>query len=449
MFLESRVLLRASNEAKNTIRTLIGRIRLLEKVGKEEDAFFLVKRSIEAKKIAPPIAPLFNALIIAGAGNRNLQMAVDSFQLMCKSDVPPDSSTYVALLNAYANVACSKESVRFLPEAKKRHYLTKMLDIYEQADAHRLLAPEVFNVMLKGISWLGTLEDLAMFFPLSEAKPLPVRPDEISFTTAIQCVAHLGGTCVDAERYFQEFRKRFPSSEVSSRLIVAMLLAYKSSLIRLGSEMRERVFGKARDFGKLHAESLLLRSPHVLDAMLSVYRHAGASQDGLVLLQRATLAKPPIIMDDALQATNMDLLAHAGRFSEAISLFKEMKTPTRLSITTIIEGSFHAKKPIECYRAFLRFNERETLKPTIGSVYHTISAIALHVANQEERAKMLKRVLLLIKERDEKLFLQFHSYRLEKVLMDAVGDAVFQDPHLLEILRFIPNSDSSIESTSI
>ena len=61
--------------------------------------------------------------------------------MMRSRSVQPDSLTYVSLINAYTNAGntLKKALMESLKEAKRNHYMTRMLALFEAVQSRELL----------------------------------------------------------------------------------------------------------------------------------------------------------------------------------------------------------------------------------------------------------------------------------------------------------------------
>ncbi len=67
--------------------------------------------------------------------------------MMSSRHVQPDSLTYLSLMNAYATAGntLKKALMEPLSEAKRVHFMTRMLALFEEAQSKELLTTAIFT----------------------------------------------------------------------------------------------------------------------------------------------------------------------------------------------------------------------------------------------------------------------------------------------------------------
>jgi pentatricopeptide repeat protein len=398
-----------------------------------ENAYKTIAQALASGRLSNPNTPLFNSLIGHCGKQGNLQLAADAWKMMQSRKVPPDSTTYCTLIDAYAEAGNwhQKALMQPLTKAKTSKFLGRVLSLWEEACEASLQNTQVFNAMLKGISRFGTLEHLALVFPSSDQESfLPVVPDVISYVSAIYAVAYGGGSCWDGEKYFLAMKKHalLPGTSVPKEAILAMLVLFKRSICNFPQD-RIRIFRKAKEFMVPYGGAAMLQAGNgnskILDAYLSICKWAGEYKFAFQLWERYVGGignekedeEKSIIMqlDDVLQSTFLWILCFNDRFSQAISEWRRIKRPSRLAINAMLEGCRRDCKVKECLEVFETFSKAQSMIPNVHSLEHAFKCIigpkdkniaSLREEDVEIRCKGLEMILDLVMQREKKLFLQ-------------------------------------------
>ena len=412
-------------------------------------AYGMISHALASASLTQPNTELFNTLISACAKQGELTLACDAYKMMNSRHVQPDSLTYLSLMNAYATAGntLKKAIMEPLSEAKRVHFMTRMLALFEEAQSKELLTTAIFNVLLKGISWIGTLDHLSLVFPLTSSDPLPVIPDCISYTIAISCVSYCdggsGSSFLLAEEYFAQMKRNLfndDSTKIPKEVILSMLICYKMSIIA-ETKSSGRIFRKARDFINFYGK--FLTDSKVLDTFLNICKVSKEYKYGLEVYEKL-VSKNLIVIDESLETTYLSLLVGCKQFDKAINQFYLIKRPSRLTINAMLQGCRMEQKLDESMKIFLLFEQTPNLIPNIHSCEHAIltqidTSLMKENGQLEKRIENLKTILKLIMKKESKLFSFFsHASLLTKLELFCNNSGDFE---LVELVTKIKSQN--------